>query len=54
LYYRVKERINTLVSKFLKRFFSLFEGKKLENREFLLMEMLGVVDKAAWIAAACH
>jgi hypothetical protein len=38
----------------LKRFFSLFEGKKVVKREFLLMEMLGVADKAAWIAAACH
>jgi hypothetical protein len=38
----------------LKRFSSLFEGKKLEKREFLLMEMLGIVDKAACIAAGCH
>jgi hypothetical protein len=38
----------------LKPFFSLFEGKKLETGEFLLMEMLGVVDKAARVVTACH
>jgi hypothetical protein len=36
------------------RFFSLFEGKKVETGEFLLKEMLGVVDKAAWAVTACH
>jgi hypothetical protein len=54
LHYRVKECINTLVQILLKRFFNLYEGKKLQKREFLLMEMLRVVDQAAWIETACH